>query len=104
MVTAEGDPTGRKYLLDCPRKHLVVFGVPNGAGKQDQIGVLQPGNDNVDIVPLEDDLAEAAAGDKKRVSDNIVIVYPDQPGRCKTKELPVSELEDFIARGVRLWK
>ena len=49
-------------------------------------------------------LAEAAAGDKKRVSDNIVIVYPDQPGRCKTKELPVSELEDFIARGVRLWK
>lgn len=49
-------------------------------------------------------LAEAAAGDKKRVSDKIIIVYPDQPGRCKTKELPVSELEDFIARGVRLWK
>ena len=46
------------------------------------------------------ELAEAAAGDKKRVSDNIVIVYPDRPGCCAMKELPVSELEDFIARGL----
>ena len=45
-------------------------------------------------------LAEVAAGDKKRVSDNIVIVYPDRPGSCAMKELPVSELEDFIARGL----
>ena len=46
-------------------------------------------------------LAEAAAGDKKRVSDNIVIVYPDRPGCCVTRELPVDELEDFIARGLK---
>ena len=45
-------------------------------------------------------LADVAAGDKKRVSDNIVIVYPDRPGCCVMKELPVSELEDFIARGL----
>ena len=46
------------------------------------------------------ELAEAAAGDKKRVSDNIVIVYPDRPGCCAMRELPVSKLEDFIARGL----
>ena len=45
-------------------------------------------------------LTEAAASDKKRVSNNIVIVYPDRPGCCVMKELPVSELEDFIARGL----
>ena len=46
------------------------------------------------------ELAVAAASDKKRVSDTIVIVYPDRPGCCAMKELPVSELEDFIARGL----
>lgn len=45
-------------------------------------------------------LAETAASDKKRVSDSIVIVYPDRPGCCAMKELPISELEDFIARGL----
>ena len=45
-------------------------------------------------------LAEAAASDKKRISDKIVIVYPDRPGFCETKELPVSELEGFISRGL----
>ena len=46
-------------------------------------------------------LAEVAAGDKKRDAENIVIVYPDQPGHCKMKELPVSELETFIACGLK---
>ena len=46
------------------------------------------------------DLADAAAGDKKRVSDHIVIVYPKRAGCCVTRDLPVSELEDFIARGL----
>lgn len=46
------------------------------------------------------ELAEAAASDKKCVSDNIVIVYPDRPGCCVMKELPVSKLTDFIARGL----
>ena len=45
-------------------------------------------------------LAEAAANDKKRASDNIVIVYPDRPGCCAMRELPVSELEDFISKGL----
>lgn len=45
-------------------------------------------------------LAEAAAGDKKRVSDNIIIVYPDRPGCCAMRELPIRELEDFIGRGL----
>ena len=45
-------------------------------------------------------LAEAAASDKKRASDNIVIVYPDRPGCCAMRDLPVSELENFIGRGL----
>ena len=45
-------------------------------------------------------LAEAAASDKKRSSDTIVIVYPDRPGCCATRDLPVSNLEDFIRRGL----
>ncbi|MGX8774395.1 MAG: 3-dehydroquinate synthase [Bacillota bacterium] len=45
-------------------------------------------------------LAEAAAADKKRVSDNIVIVYPERPGCCEMKELPAGELKIFIARGL----
>ena len=46
------------------------------------------------------ELAVAAASDKKRVSDHIIIVYPDRPGCCAMRDLPVSELEDFIARGL----
>lgn len=46
------------------------------------------------------ELADVAAGDKKRVSDNLIIVYPDRPGCCAMRELPVSELEDFIACGL----
>ena len=49
-------------------------------------------------------LAEAAASDKKRVSDDITIVYPTRPGRCEMKELPLSELKSFIGKGLRLWK
>ena len=46
------------------------------------------------------ELAGIAADDKKHQSDHIVIVYPDTPGHCDMKELPISKLEDFIARGL----
>ena len=46
------------------------------------------------------DLAAAAKDDKKHEADRITIIYPDQPGTCAMKELPISDLEVFIASGL----
>ena len=46
------------------------------------------------------DLAAAAIDDKKHDADTITIVYPDGPGRCAMKDLPLSGLEGFIAEGL----
>lgn len=45
-------------------------------------------------------LAAAAKDDKKHEADSITIIYPDQPGTCAMKELPLSDLEVFIASGL----
>ena len=45
-------------------------------------------------------LAKAALSDKKRRGDVITIVYPERPGKCQLKDLPVSELEQFIQYGL----
>lgn len=47
-----------------------------------------------------EELAAAAANDKKRSGENITIVYPDFPGHCEMKTLPAEELEAFIACGL----
>ena len=46
------------------------------------------------------ELSAAAACDKKRDAETIIITYPDKPGRCTMKSLPISELEDFISNGL----
>lgn len=46
------------------------------------------------------ELAAAAKDDKKHEADSITIIYPDQPGTCAMKELPLSDLEVFIASGL----
>ena len=46
------------------------------------------------------ELAAAAKDDKKHEADNITIIYPDRPGTCAMKELPISDLEVFIASGL----
>lgn len=46
------------------------------------------------------ELAAAAKDDKKHETDSITIIYPDRPGICAMKALPLSELEEFIASGL----
>ena len=46
-------------------------------------------------------LARVAAGDKKRDADEITIVYPDRPGHCAMKTIPVDDLTAFIACGLK---
>lgn len=47
-----------------------------------------------------EDLAEAAASDKKIRGETITLVIPDYPGPCRLESLPVSELEGFIRDGL----
>ncbi|MCL2628203.1 MAG: 3-dehydroquinate synthase [Oscillospiraceae bacterium] len=42
-------------------------------------------------------LAEVCLSDKKRDGDSITMVFPEKPGSCILKEIPVGELEDIIA-------
>lgn len=46
------------------------------------------------------ELTQAALKDKKRMGDTITLVVPVTLGNCQLKQLPVSELESFIAGGL----
>lgn len=45
-------------------------------------------------------LAQAALSDKKRSGAVIHLILPERIGRCVIREVPVEELEDFIAAGL----
>ena len=47
-----------------------------------------------------DDLADAAASDKKRAGDVMTIVVPRRIGYCELKTIPVSELRSVIQAGL----
>lgn len=49
---------------------------------------------------MPEELAAAAAKDKKRSGDVITIVYPELPGHCEMKTLSLDELRAFIALGL----
>lgn len=46
------------------------------------------------------ELAQAALKDKKRMGDTITLVVPVALGNCQLKQIPVSDLESFIAGGL----
>jgi len=46
------------------------------------------------------ELAAAALHDKKRMGDSVTLVIPKSSGRAELHELPVEQLEDFIAKGL----
>ncbi len=46
------------------------------------------------------ELAQAALKDKKRMGDTITLVIPVALGHCQLKQIPVTELESFIAGGL----
>ena len=48
-----------------------------------------------------DELARAALGDKKRRGDEIALVLPERIGHCVIHNIPVSELPDAFARGLK---
>ena len=48
-----------------------------------------------------DELARAALGDKKRRGDQIALVLPERIGHCTIRSIPVSELPDAFARGLK---
>ena len=48
-----------------------------------------------------DELARAALGDKKRRGDEIALVLPERIGHCSIQNIPVSELPDAFARGLK---
>ena len=55
--------------------------------------------------PLEspysaEELTQAALKDKKRAGDTITLVIPVSLGNCQLKQIPVAELEAFIAGGL----
>ena len=45
-------------------------------------------------------LARAALSDKKRSGAVIRLILPESIGHCVIREVPVAELEDFIAAGL----
>lgn len=47
-----------------------------------------------------EELAAAAAKDKKRSGDDITIVYPELPGHCEMKTLSLDEFRAFIELGL----
>ena len=49
-----------------------------------------------------DQLAAAAAGDKKRRGNDITLVIPQQIGLCQLKQVPVSQLLSIIAAGLEV--
>ncbi len=47
-----------------------------------------------------DELIDAALSDKKRTGDSITLVVPEEIGKCVLKKVPVSELYDFVEKGL----
>lgn len=46
-------------------------------------------------------LAEAALSDKKRRGGMITLVLPEEKGKCRLQTVPVEELPDYFAKGMR---
>ena len=46
------------------------------------------------------DLAQAAHADKKRSADTLSVIIPEEIGRCRIEQLPVSDFEVFLEAGL----
>ena len=52
-------------------------------------------------IPYEaEKITSVAKGDKKVRTGNITVVYPDAPGKCALRKIPLDELEKYIEAGL----
>lgn len=54
----------------------------------------------LDLPYTAEQLTQAALNDKKRLGDTITLVIPVSLGNCRLKQLPVTQLNDFIKAGL----
>ena len=97
-----------------PHGHAVAAGLGIMARAAERLGWSEPGtaqricdclvkNDlPVSTDYAAEDLARAAASDKKRAGDHITVVVPVAIGRCVLRKMPVSELLPLIQAGLEV--
>ena len=97
-----------------PHGHAVAAGLAIMARSAERLGWSEPGTAAriCDCLQKNDlpistdyaaqDLAKAAASDKKRAGSDITVVVPTAIGRCVLRKMPVSELLPLIQAGLEV--